>query len=521
MTAETEAPAIDDSAAPPGSRRRRLLVLGRLALAVASGVVLFLAFAPRPLWWLAPVAFAGLGLALHGRRLWASAGYGFAFGLTFNLLHLLWIQEFLGASFGSGPWLGLSAVMAVYVALACALLSLVGRLPAAPVWQALVFLLQEYARSHWPANGFPWGRVAFSQPDGAYASLASLGGAPLVGFAVVVSGFGLAWLVVRLREGHHRVAPALCAVLPVCAGLLTWPTVDADAQDGTRTVAVVQGNAPNVGLDLLNERATIRANHLEESERLAARIDRGELPKPDLVVWPETAVDVDSGGDPAVDAAIDAIGAPALVGTLYAADDGKSENSVVAWRPGEGPGKRYVKQELVPFAEYVPLRAIASWFSPFVGHTRDMRWGSEPGVFDIAGTRVGATICYEAAYDYPSRDATNAGARLLVLPTNNAWYGDGEMTYQHLAMARVRAIEHGRAVVVAATSGVSAVVAPDGTVTRQTGTYTATSLEARVPLREETTLADRLGAWTEYVLVGAAVIAITVGVATRRRGRTS
>ncbi|MCR3718184.1 apolipoprotein N-acyltransferase [Prauserella flava] len=506
-----------------GTRWERLRpVLGRLALAAASGVVLFLAFAPRPLWWLAPFAFAGFGLALHGRRLWGAAGYGLVFGLTFNLLHLLWIEDFLGAEFGPGPWLALSGVMALYVAVAAAIMPLAGRLPAAPVWLAVVFLLQEYARSRWPANGFPWGRVGFSQPEGAYTPLAAIGGAPLVGFAVLTSGFGLAWLIVRLRRDGATpwtgLAPAAaCALVPPLAGLALWPAVGTGAEAGSRTVAVVQGNAPNAGIGLLGERETIRAGALAESDRLATGIDRGEVPRPDLVVWPETTVDVVGGRDADVTAAVDELGLPTLVGSLYRTDDGKTDNAVVAWRPGEGPGERYTKQELVPFSEYVPMRQIAAWFTPFVGNTRDMRWGGEPGVFDIAGTRVGTAICYEAAYDYPSRDAADAGARMIVLPTNNAWFGDGEMTYQQLAMARLRAVEHGRAVVVAATSGVSAVVRPDGTVAQQTEMYTADSLVADVPLRETTTLADRFGPWTERVMLGAGVCAVLAGLVLRRR----
>lgn len=514
------------AADPTPTRWERLRpVLGRLALAAGSGVVLFLAFAPRALWWLAPIAFAGFGLALHGRRLWGAAGYGLAFGLAFNLLHLVWIDDFLGAEFGPGPWLALSGVMALYVAVAAALMSLAGRLPVAPVWLALVFLLQEYARSRWPANGFPWGRVGFSQPEGAYTPLAAIGGAPLVGFAVLVSGFALASLVVHLHRRRRGgatprtgwVRAATCALVPPLVGLLLWSAVGTDAEAGRRTVALVQGNAPNVGIDLLGRRETIRAGALAENERLAAGIDRGEVPRPDLVVWPETTVDVVGGRDADVTAAVDELGVPTLVGSLYRTDDGRTDNAVVAWRPGDGPGERYTKQELVPFSEYVPMRQIAAWFTPFVDNTQDMRWGSEPGVFDIAGTRVGTAICYEAAYDYPSRDATNAGARMLVLPTNNAWFGDGEMTYQQLAMARLRAVEHGRAVVVAATSGVSAVVRPDGTVAQQTETYTADSLVADVPLRETTTLADRFGPWTERVMLGAAAGAVLAGFVLRRR----
>ncbi|RBM19551.1 apolipoprotein N-acyltransferase [Prauserella sp. PE36] len=522
MTAAAEAPLSTERHEPVPRSRRLLPVLARLALTVASGLILFASFAPRPLWWLAPLAFTGFGLVLHGRRMWGSAGYGTVFGLAFFLPHLLWIQDFLGDDFGSAPWLGLSTVLAVYIGLACALMPFAARLPGAPVWLAMVFLLQEFARSRWPANGFPWGRVGFSQPEGAYLSLASIGGVPLVGFAVVVTGFGLAWLIMGIREHGARpgrlLVPGLAAILPVTVGLAVWPTVGTGPEAGTRTVAIVQGNAPDIGLDLLGRRDVIRANHLAESERLAERIRTGELPRPDLVVWPETATEVD-GPDPALDAMVDEFGVPALIGGAYRAPDGRTENAVIAWRPGEGEGERYVKQELVPFAEYIPLRPIASWFTPFLDDTVDMRWGTEPGALDVAGTRAGPVICYEVAYDYVSREATTAGAQLLVVPTNNAWYGPGEMSYQQLAMSRVRAVEHGRAAVVAATSGVSAIVQPDGSVTQQTGLFTAGSLVADVPLRQQTTLSDRLGASTEYVLVGAALIAVVAGFVLRSRTR--
>ncbi|OQO94616.1 apolipoprotein N-acyltransferase [Saccharomonospora piscinae] len=525
MTA-TASPSFPHHAPARVARTRDRLgrVAARAALAAASGLVLFAGFSPRPLWWLVPLAFAGLGLVLHGRRAWGAAGYGLVFGLAFNLTHLLWIQDFLGQEFGPAPWLALSAVMALFVASACALMPVVARLPAAPVWLALVFLLQEWARQRFPFNGFPWGRVAFSQPEGAYLSLASIGGAPLVGFAVLVTGFGLAHLLVRARATGWRPArswrtPVVAVVLPPLVGLAVWPTIGTAAETGSRTVAVVQGNAPDAGIGLLGERATIRENHFRQSAELLDAIRAGEVPRPDLVVWPETATDV-RGEDPELAALVDDFGVPALIGALYRPPGSDlTENATLAWRPGQGVVDHYVKRELVPFAEYVPMREVARWFTPFVGNTQDMRWGTEPTTLDLAGTRLGSVICYEIAYDYVARDTVNLGANLLVTPTNNAWFGRGEMSHQQLAMSRVRAVEHGRAVVVAATSGVSAIVAPDGGVTRSTSLYTDTSLVSEVPLREQATLSDRLGAWTEYALVGAALAAVVAGFVLRSRSR--
>lgn len=513
----------EETTAPAESRQRRLVLLtARLLAAGLSGTLLYLSFPPRPLWWLAPLAFAGLGLVLANRRARAGFGYGLVFGLVFNLAHLVWIQDFLGVSFGPAPWLALSALMALFAATACAAMTVVCRLPGAPLWMACLYLGQEAFRSVWPINGFPWGRVAFSQPEGVFTALASLGGPPLVGFAVMVCGFGLAQFTLRVWREPPRLpalaGPVLAVVLPVIAGLAVWPTVGTEATSGELTVAAVQGNAPNLGIELLGARDTIRQNHFAESARLLGDIRTGVVPEPDLVIWPETATAV-AGDDPQINALVKSFGAPALIGSLYYPPTGGAENAVLAWHPETGQGERYAKQELVPFAEYVPLRPIARFFTPFVDDTADMRSGSGPGVLRVAGADVGLIICYEAAYDYVAREAVAAGAQLLAVPTNNAWYGPGEMSYQQLSMSRLRAVELGRAVVVAATSGVSAIVRPDGSIVRSTGMYTAESLVETVPLRDTITPARVLGPWPGRVLVGVGAVTLLLAVGFRSRGR--
>ncbi|NKQ52170.1 apolipoprotein N-acyltransferase [Amycolatopsis sp. K13G38] len=493
----------------------------RLVAAAASGGVFYLSFAPRPLWWLAPLGFAGFGFVLRGRRFWGGLGYGFVFGLGMYVPLLFWVQDFLGRDFGPAPWLALSAALALYLGIGGALCTVVARLRGAPVWMALVIMATETPRSWFPLGGFPWGRVAFSQPDGAFVPLASIGGAPLVGFVVVLTGFSLTALLVRLRQRAWRplIAPAAAIVVPVVAGLALWPTIGTSAQTGSLTVGTVQGNAPDIGIRLMQQSAEIAANHLAQNARLAEQIRTGAVPKPDLVVWPESAMELTDGGDPRIGQAVAQIGVPALIGALrWSGADSHPQNTETVWDPKTGPGQRYAKQQLVPFGEFIPARAIATWFTPFVSDTYDMRPGNSPAVLDVAGTRVTTPICYEIAYDYVSREGIDDGAQLIVLPTNNAWFGHGEMTYQQLAMARFRAVEHSRAVVVSATSGVSALVAPDGTIMQSTSQYTAASLVGRVPLRQTTTLSDRLGAWTEYGLVGAALVAVLIGYV--RIGRT-
>ncbi|HUQ57668.1 apolipoprotein N-acyltransferase [Lentzea sp.] len=479
--------------------------LGRYAAAALAGGALALSFPPRTVWWLAVPAFAVFWLTLKDVRGRRAAGLGFVFGLGFFLPHLWWIQHFLGDDFGPWPWLVLSALMALFISAVMAFVPLVARLPVAPVWAALLFVLQETARGLIPFNGFPWGRVAFGQVDGPFARLAVVGGAPLVTFAVVVTGFGLAAWLPRVREWRRG-----WALVPFAAALAVGPLVAVDAQNGQRTVAVVQGNAPDIGLDLLTAGDTLRANHLRETAELTALIRGGSVQKPDLVVWPESATRT-RDRDPVLDRAITDLGVPTLVSALRG-----GQNAVIAWEPGTGAGRSYAKQELVPFAEHIPLRELARLVTPFADQP-DLEAGTEPGVLDIAGTRVGVGICYEVAYDYVLRESAAAGAQVLVVPTNNAWYGRGEMTYQQLGMARLRAIEHGRAVVVAAISGVSAVVRPDGGVVQSTGMFTDALMVDSVPLRSDLTFATRFGGAIHVLLTGAAFAACVMGLWSRRR----
>ena len=145
-------------------------------------------------------------------------------------------------------------------------------------------------------------------------------------------------------------------------------------------------------------------------------------------------------------------------------------------------------------------------------------------VFHLGQIRLGDVICYEVGFDNLVRSDVQDGANLLTMQTNDATFErDGQTgeTGQQLAMARIRAVEHDRAVVVASTTGYSAIIAPDGQLITSSGTWQQAELEARVPLLSYTTLADRVGPWPEYVIVVLTVAALAYAAirqqASRRR----
>ncbi|MFJ3821156.1 apolipoprotein N-acyltransferase [Streptomyces nodosus] len=497
-------------AAPSGARR--MLRLVPAATAALSGVLLYVSFPPRTLWWLALPAFALFGWTLRDRSWKAGLGLGYLFGLGFLLPLLVWT----GVEVGSGPWLALVLVEAVFVALVGAGIALASRLPAWPVWAAAVWIAGEAARARAPFGGFPWGKVAFGQADGVFLPLAAVGGTPVLGFAVVLCGFGL-YETVRAVVAHRRgdggapwrgaaVAALLSLVVPVLGALAARSLVSDKAENGTVTVAVVQGNVPRAGLEFNAQRRAVLDYHARETIRLAEQVRAGKVPRPDLVLWPENSSDIDPFANPdaaaVIQGAADAIGVPLSVGAVVERG-GKLYNEQILWDPDKGPVNTYDKRQVQPFGEYLPLRPLLGavnkdWTSMV---RQDFSRGNKPGVFTMAGAEVGLVTCYEAAFDWAVRSTVTDGAQLLSVPSNNATFDRSEMTYQQLAMSRVRAVEHSRTVTVPVTSGVSAVILPDGTITQRTGMFVAASLVQKVPLRSSETPATRLGTLPELLLV--------------------
>ncbi|MFF3244230.1 apolipoprotein N-acyltransferase [Streptomyces sp. NPDC002870] len=521
-----------DTPQPATAGRPFLRRFVRPGAAALSGVLLFLSFPPRPLWWLVLPAFALLGWTLYGRRPLPAIGLGCLTGLGFLLPLLIWTGEEVGPV----PWVALAAVEAIFVALACLGIAVVSRLPVWPVWAAAVWIVGEAARARVPFGGFPWGKIAFGQADGVFLPLVALGGTPLLGFAVVLCGFGLYETVRRVlayrRTGElprSAVAAALLSVLvPVTAALAALPLVDDSAEDGTATVAAIQGNVPRLGLDFNSQRRAVLDNHARRTEQLAADVKAGKVAKPDFVLWPENSSDLDPyrNGDARVviDDAVRAIGVPTVVGAVVTPETGKLRNTLIEWDPTRGPVDTYDKRHVQPFGEYIPMRSLVRLVNSDVDRVRrDFGPGHKVGVFDLAGTKVGMVTCFEAAFDDAARDTVTHGAQLISVPSNNATFGRSEMTYQQLAMSRVRAVEHGRSVVVPVTSGVSAVIMPDGKIVQKTKMFTPDALVAEVPLRSSLTPATRLGTWPErfLVLVGASGLgwAVVRGVRARREQR--
>jgi apolipoprotein N-acyltransferase len=506
-----------------------------LAVALAGGLALAAAFPPAGIWPLAAAGPALLAIALAGRSLRASFVVGLVFGIAFFFPLLAWVLNVAWFA-----WVALAAASAVILAVFAVAQRVLLRLPGWPVAVAGWWVAVEAFRDRWPWGGFPWGRLAMSQATAPTRGWAAIGGAPLLTFVIALFGGTLAWVVLTALPGApgapeprpRRRTVLAAAALAGTAGLAVIPAalpldpVPANAK--TAVVAAIQGNVPRARgslADQIGNYQTVTQNHVAATDKLAQEVKAGKLPAPDLVIWPENSTDIDPTlYQPVyqeIAGAAATINRPILVGAVL---QDPLRNASVLWLPGKGPVAMYVKQRLVPFGEYIPLRSLISKITSLTAlQPMDFVPGHKTVVFSVGQIRLGAMICWEVGFDSIARSEVAAGANLLAMPSNDATYERaGETTgetAQQLAMARIRAVEHDRSVVVASTTGYSAIIAPDGHLITRSGTWQQAELEARVPLITHTTLADRAGPWPEYVIVAAtaAALALAVWPLARRR----
>ena len=477
-------------------------------LAIAAGLLLAAAFPNLGVWFLAPIAVAIITWVQWRATTARAAITGALFGLTFFLSLMPWLRVI-----GTDAWIAASVFCALWTSVLGIATGRLSRLPLAPAWIGFAWVAMEAGRENVPTLGFTWGRLAFSQAESPFGAGAVWLGAVGVTFLVAVTG-GLLAQAGRADTWRRTIIPVgLAAGMVILLGLVPGPVL---SPVGQVSVALIQGGTPQTGLGTSDVRREVLANHVAVTMDLAAAVDRGEAPMPDVVLWPENSVDIDPFTSPetaaAIQGAADAIGVPILIGAVTddPADPDYRANVTIMWRPVTGPGQVYVKQRLVPFGEFIPLRQlIAERVERLDRIPRDFAPGDEPGLFTVGDTTIGNVICFEVAYDSSIAQVVDGGAEILTVQTNNSTWAGMNQINQQLAIEQLRAREAGRALAVAATTGATVAFDPEGrTITRlpidDVG-YTVADMP-RVDVR---TLGTILGPW----LTIGSVLLLLIGLA--------
>lgn len=486
-------------------------------LVVVSGVLSSFAFEPLALPYAMVIGVAvlfGVLRAVPDLRGSGVVALGSLWGLAFFGPLIWWMR-----AVSDGAYVGLVVAEAVLLGLVALPLRSVARLPAWPVLMPAVWLLGEQVRGSFPFTGFPWGRLVHTAIDTPLESWVRLVGLPTTSFLMAC----LAAVVVLLvdRAARHRAVALAGFVGALLLGALLPVGLSGSAGADTARFALIQGNTP--GEFLQWPPGAIFQLHIEETRRLVDRIEDDGTAAPDVVLWPENSTDTDPRTRPEesaqLDALVDDLGAPILVGGLL---DGPTadtvENAGLVWT-ADGPGEKYVKRKPVPYGEYVPFRDSLGSLVPRIDRDipRDMVAGDEPGALTINGVRLGDTICYDIAYDGVVDQAIADDAQVLVVQTSNAAFTGTTQPAQQWAISRLRAIETGRWVLVPSTNGISGVIDADGDVIARAPLRQPATIETDVPLGDGTTPSAHLARPLELILLTLGVVGWGLAVVTRRR----
>jgi apolipoprotein N-acyltransferase len=479
----------------------------KILLAVLSGLLLTAAFPPTYFSRIAWLAFIPFFKSLEGLSRKQAFTAGFSFGLAHNLTLIYWVV-FVMEHYGSLPMitsLGILVLFAMYLALYPALFSALFRsfgvrffsIGAAGLWVLLEFVRAKVF------TGFPWCLVGHSQ----YRDL------PLIQIADLTGVYGISFMILLTNALLYRLLfqRPLKAVRTEFIVALTLAALtfgygfhrlsETRDQGSSLRVTVVQGN--------IDQSVKWNPSYQAETIRIYRDLSLSSKPfRPDLVVWPETAVPLffQDGGDLAMEVleAVRRSGAYSIFGSpAYGRHDTAIHyyNRAYLISPeGEVVGA-YDKVRLVPFGEYVPLKRFLPFVHRLVVSAGDFKPGRKLDPLPLSKAEAGILICYESIFSEPARVMKRNGADLFVNLTNDAWFGMTSAPYQHFSMAVFRAVENRRPLVRAANTGFSAFIDARGGISGTTELFSEAVINQEIRLGENhLTVYARFGDWFVLVL---------------------
>ena len=483
-------------------------------LAIACGVLYFLAFPGIDVWPLSFVALVPLIVALRGQTARRALGLGWLAGFTMTMVGFYWLLEMLKvfSGFPTPLCLVFMAILCGYQAGRIALCGwLYGRAeargwPAGPVF-ALAFVASELC---YPLL-FPWYYGATVHNAPVLMQTADLGGPYLVGLVLVAANLALAELILARREKRPLnrrllLAGAIAPALGALYGFVRMRSVDTAAAVAPEVkVGMVQGNQP-----LLGRNDALRVHFNRTAELRKAGVD--------LVVWSEGASSQVQLETPELDQVrhdiTNRLHIPTIIGTLLARpaknprpnkpghghDDYDYFNTaIIADKAGAIHG-RYDKQYLLAFGEYLPLSETFPVLKEWSPNSSSFSSGTSIEALPMDDHKITAMICYEDILPgFVNGMVRHADPDLLVNLTNDAWFGDSTEPFIHLALAKMRAVEHHRYLVRVTNSGVSALVDPVGRVVVHGGTFKEEVIIGVAKWMRSTNLYELLGDWPWYL----------------------
>jgi apolipoprotein N-acyltransferase len=413
----------------------------------------------------------------------------------------------LAAAFGMGLHHALFGLLVVLMARR----SNVGNrrpLLLAPVFWVAIELVRDRI------TGFPWNLLGNSQVDNVpFARIAQTTGVYGLSFAIML--VNCAFVAALLLYGQRRknlLISAVAAAVALQIGVFARPAPFV----ATQQAVLVQENIPLLSQ---SEWTPSYFDHtISELVKLSVEAEpRHEPNSPGLILWPESPAPFFIE-DPRLQRWLVAMAQDKnsylIVGSLGETQDasGKRQllNSALVMDPHGNALGRYDKIHLVPFGEYIPFQNLLFFASKLTREVGDFARGSQRKVFDLNGTHVGIFICYESVFPEEVREFTWNGAQVLVNISDDLWYGETGAPAQHLQMARMRAVENHRWILLATNNGTTASIDPFGRVVNQAPRNVRTALVVPYAPQNESTFYTRNGDVCAWLCVVISLLAVFV-----------
>jgi apolipoprotein N-acyltransferase len=503
----------------------------QLLLPALTGIFLAASFPLADQGYLAWVAYIPLLLFVFRTRTSARAFWaGFAAGAIQLFALLIWMPPVL-ANYGglskALAWFAYSLVicmLACYPGAACAITKFLmkRRGDSCLLLLPFVWVVSEYAQSISPFGGFPWLLTAYSQTGYlALMQIADVMGVYGTSFLILWANAALAWAFLRRKRVLSACGPLIAAVA-LTAGCVIYGGISLRKWDRVKPefhAAMLQGNLDiNEPEEVLSEK--IKAGYVRMADTL----------KPlqvDLLILPESPSPVSFQYEPAYSRVLEDLARRHSLGLVFnniryeqLEEEGRYFNSAYFLDHSGATAGVYDKIHLVPFGEYIPLKKLFFFAETITKDAGGFSPGKDFRIVEMRGRPANAIICFEAVFPGLVRRFVQQGSQLIINLTNDRWYGDSSAPYQHLAIARWRAVENRRYLLRAANSGITALIEPSGRIQRSTGFLTEAVCRGRFAFLEGLTPYARYG--DVFVFLCAIIVCVVLmreirGVFEKRR----
>lgn len=495
-------------------------------IALISGMLGVFAFSPYDYWVCAYVSLLGLLYAAKTAKKSTALRATFLWGMGLFSIGVSWLHVSIHQFGGSPLWLSyiLVLLLAAYLSLYPVLFTyLIQRFNVrSAVMFPVLWTFTEFLRG-WVFTGFPWLQFGYTQIDTPFAGIAPIFGVSGLTFFVMWGSAVIFTMISALRTSPRKINVALAnGILLVAVGGLAAFSSRVNyvkpVEEKAMTITLAQGN--------IEQNLKWDPAYLDATLKIYGRLISERLGKSDLIILPESALPalenrIQSFFDELKQAVKDSK-TDVMIGSVYQDEQsGKLFNSIVLvnerYQPETAP--RYNKHHLVPFGEYVPLETVLRPLgSVFNLPMSAFRQGAEiqPSL-PVKDHRFSAAICYEIILGHQLQENLKKDTDFLLTVSNDAWFGDSHGPWQHLQMARMRALELGKPLIRATNTGISVFVDAQGKIINRAPQFEETVLTARIAPTEGVTPYAALGDKPLYALAALLLLMRVLGEWIKRK----